>query len=109
MINYKEIGKRIRYYRTTRGITQEELAYKIDTSASYLSSIERATKKPSLTKLKLIAEALGISLEDLVNTQANKTYAFPETDELVCLCSASDKKRLVNYLLGIMNILEQTS
>ena len=55
MIDYSEVGKRIRYYRIKEGLTQEQLAFDIETSASYLSNIERGVKKPSLQKVSQIA------------------------------------------------------
>lgn len=41
MIDYSVIGSRIRQYRLDRGITQEDLAFRIRTSTAYISSIER--------------------------------------------------------------------
>lgn len=66
MIDYIEIGKRIRRFRQERGITQEELAYEIDTSAAYISNIERGIKKPSLQKLFDIADIFQVTLNDLI-------------------------------------------
>ena len=66
MINYEDVGKRIRYYRQSLGMTQEQLAFDVETSAAYISNIERAIKKPSLQKLLQVAEALDVSIEDLL-------------------------------------------
>ncbi|QDR83420.1 helix-turn-helix domain-containing protein [Sporomusa termitida] len=37
---YAEIGRRVSYYRHLRGLSQEELAAKVDISTSHLSKIE---------------------------------------------------------------------
>lgn len=66
MIDYILIGKRIRFYRQQMGLTQESLAFDINTSAAYVSCIERGKKKPSLQKLVEIAESLNISVNDLL-------------------------------------------
>ena len=54
-IDYIVVGARIRKYRLERGITQEDLAFQINTSAAYISNIERGIKRPSLQKLVEIA------------------------------------------------------
>ncbi len=37
---YKEIGERIVFYRNIRGMTQEELAIKVNCSSKYIDQIE---------------------------------------------------------------------
>ena len=37
---YREIGKRISYYRNRRAMTQEELAIKVNCSQKYIDQIE---------------------------------------------------------------------
>ncbi|WP_175475280.1 helix-turn-helix domain-containing protein [Butyrivibrio sp. ob235] len=49
-INYKTIGKRIKIFRNEKNITQEQLAYQINSSPSHICNIERGIKKPSLQK-----------------------------------------------------------
>ena len=43
-INYILLGQRIRAFRTKKGITQMELAERIDRSAAYMSYVETAYK-----------------------------------------------------------------
>ncbi|WP_261134166.1 helix-turn-helix domain-containing protein [Bacillus sp. Marseille-Q3570] len=54
------IGQRIRYYRKTKSLTQEELARGI-CSVSYLSKIENGDAKSSEDVIELLCERLGIS------------------------------------------------
>ena len=65
-IDYQAVGNRIRQFRHTKRITQEELAFRIETSAAYISNIESGKKKPSLQKLTEIADVFGITVNDLV-------------------------------------------
>ena len=51
-INYHAVGNRIRAYRLDKGITQEELAFRVNTSSAYISNIENAKKRPSLSDLQ---------------------------------------------------------
>ena len=59
------IGENIRRIRKERGMTQEELAKKVYVVAPMICMIERGTKAPSLQLGKELAEALGVSMEDL--------------------------------------------
>ena len=65
-INYITVGKLIRYYRLKSRITQEELAFRIDSTAAYISNLETGKKKPSLDKLTQIAEVLGVTVNDFI-------------------------------------------
>lgn len=103
MVDYKEVGRRIRYYRQKRNITQEQLAFDIDSSAAYLSNIERAIKKPSLQKLIQISEALEISIDNLVSPKSyHHDKRTEDLDDILHLFSESDRKRLVDSLFYII-------
>lgn len=60
---YIQIGLKIAYYRKLRGLTQEQLADKIDRSPGYLSQVEtpRFVQPVSLATLFAIADALHIA------------------------------------------------
>lgn len=64
---YKEVGRRIAFYRNLRGLSQEELAAKIDISASHLSKIEASNIQISFSfdMLLLIAEGLDVHVAAL--------------------------------------------
>ncbi len=57
-------GERIKLERLKRSWTQEQLAERAGTSARTVQRIE-AGKEPSLATLRLLAESLGIEVEDL--------------------------------------------
>ena len=61
---YKIIGGRIKYYRTLKGLTQEQLGKKVGITAKYLSRIERGhyPKSVSFPTFMRIIEMLGIKL-----------------------------------------------
>ena len=56
----------IRVWRDLRGLSAKDLALACGISAAYLSEIENGHKEGSITVLKKLAEALNVSLEDLV-------------------------------------------
>lgn len=62
----KTLGKRIREYRSKRGLQQQELALILGISGPMVSNIEHDVKVPSLKTLVKIAHALHCSIDDLV-------------------------------------------
>jgi len=66
---YREIGRKIAFYRNLRGLTQEALAEKIEVSVSHISKIEapQANTSFSLDMLLLIAEGLDIDVAAFFN------------------------------------------
>ena len=61
----KQFGDRIRELRKERQLSQEELAFKAGVHRTYLGSIERGERNPSLRNISAIAEALEVSLFEL--------------------------------------------
>ena len=59
---YRQLGLKIAYYRKYRGLTQEELAEKIDKSAAFIGHVEAPNvyKAISLDTLFDIASVLEI-------------------------------------------------
>ena len=108
MLDYKSIGRRIRYHRKLQGLTQEELGLYINTSAAYISNIERAVKKPSLENLVGIAVALNITINDIVMPLPNDTYHKNTTDPSIQKYSSAARSKIRSSLNDIINILEQT-
>ena len=65
-MDYKELGKRIRKYRKAAHLTQSNLAEIVECSDGHISQIERAAGIPSLETVVRIANALQVSLDQLV-------------------------------------------
>lgn len=57
----KKIGMRIKELRINKGMTQEELALKIDMDRSYFSSVENGNRNVSIINLYKIVTGLNIS------------------------------------------------
>jgi tetratricopeptide (TPR) repeat protein len=58
------VGERLRQARLARGLTQEQLAQGLATKG-FISQVERNRATPSLAKMRLLAERLGLPLGDL--------------------------------------------
>ena len=109
MLDYKEIGERIRSYRKKNGYTQEQLAFTISTSTAYISYIERAIKKPSLQKLAQIAEVFGIPIDSLISAGQAETKVFHEGPPGLDRYSSLEKKRLLKNLNELIHIIERSN
>jgi len=62
---YEQIGNQIRELRTTlrgEGISQEELAHAVKTTANTISRWETATYKPSISDLETLARFFGVPI-----------------------------------------------
>lgn len=59
------IGLRIKELRKRKGLSQEELAEKAETSANYLSRMERGTENPTLDMLIKISDALAVEMWEI--------------------------------------------
>lgn len=59
------IGENIRFYRKLMGLSQKELAKKAFCDRSYIALIECGRKLPSAAIIKIIAEALNVTPNEL--------------------------------------------
>lgn len=78
MIN---IGERIRELRKSKNITASSLATQIGVTQSFISSIEKGTKKCSLETLDAICTALNVSLADFFKEDTSEIN--PEMQRLL--------------------------
>ena len=59
----EEIGKKIKILRKTRGLTQQQLADKLNVKRATISNYEIGRRSPHIKELEDIAEALGVNLD----------------------------------------------
>lgn len=70
------IGTNIKILRDVRGLSQKDLAGLIGTPAGTLSHIEKGTRQPSVDMLYRIADALNVSVINLVLDEAEVARFF---------------------------------
>jgi len=61
----QQLGRKIKEARKAQGLSQEQLAEKIDIESKHVSRIEVGANYPSLQRLEQIASALNVSIKDL--------------------------------------------
>jgi len=62
----RELGKRLRDERESRGLTQEQLADKCDLHRTFIGSVERGERNVSILNLRLLARTLRVALSSLL-------------------------------------------
>ncbi|MGB4966458.1 MAG: helix-turn-helix transcriptional regulator [Microgenomates group bacterium] len=65
------LAENVRAFRKSRGISQEELADICDLHRTYIGSIEREERNVTLSTLEVLAEALGVSVVELLTLSAD--------------------------------------
>ena len=60
-----QFGKRVAEIRRLQGISQEELAFRCDVHRTYIGSIERGEKSPTLNTIEKFAKGLGVEIIEL--------------------------------------------
>lgn len=60
-------GKRVAELRKNAGLSQEQFAFMCNVDRTYIGTIERGEKSPTLNTIVKIANALGISKSELFN------------------------------------------
>lgn len=58
-------GQKVREYRKSIGVSQEELGYMTNLHRTYIGQIERAEKNITLKNIEKIATSLGVDIRDL--------------------------------------------
>ena len=106
-IDYSIIGNRIREYRTAKGWTQAILAEKSGVEPSNISHIERAATKLSLPTLINIANALEVTLDELVygNLVKSSHISLELIDDLLSDCTPYELKAMAEVIKTMKNIL----
>lgn len=62
-IDYGKLGRRIRELRKAHGLTQQQVADRIDCVESFVSHIENGKTKPSLETLLRLGQLFQVSLD----------------------------------------------
>ena len=64
-----KIGERIVLLRTAKGMTQQEMAAKLDYEKSNMSRLESGRLNPRIATLYKVAQVLEVSLTDLLSVE----------------------------------------
>ena len=107
--DYIMLGKRIAEWRKAVGLTQEALADILDTAVPYISEIENGKKKPSLNTVVSIADALGITVDELLagNLLSDSNEYQSDIDYLLYDCSSRERRIIFETIRSLKQSLKQ--
>ena len=77
-----DVGKRVKKARQAAGLTQVELAKKINVSRSYIGNIEQNRHASSVATLQLIADALHVDIAEFVGNGSTLQETGLANDEI---------------------------
>lgn len=99
-MDYYKIGQRIRKIRKAHGLSQEELAEKVNISTTHMSHIETGNTKLSLQVLVDIAAALEVRTDDLLhdNPTAATGTALDEIAAVLERCTSKESKVIADVV-----------
>lgn len=106
-IDYISIGNRIKEIRTVKGWTQAKLAEESGVEPSNISHIERAATKLSLPTMVNIANALGVTLDEIAYGSLVKSshVSVRMIDDILSDCSQEELKSLAEVLKTTKSVL----
>ena len=106
-VDFMLIGRRVKELRKNLYVTQAQLAEMTDLSISYISHIETAQKKASLESLVRIADALGVTVDELLNGNQlnNPTEYQTDIDLVMADCTPPEKWLMYEIIQATKEIL----
>lgn len=97
-----EIGGRIRFFRKKSGLTQEQLAQKIDVTKNRVSNWEQGINRPDADIIGKICRALNVSPSSLLDVHLSDEELTPHEKEVITAYrEKTDVQNAVDILLGI--------
>lgn len=108
-LDYQAIGIRIRRFRKARGLTQQMLAELSHQEPSNISHIERGATKLGLPTIVNIANALGVTVDDLLcdSLMHSRTAYVREVDDILSDCTHSELKIITGTIRSLKDNLRK--
>lgn len=100
----KLLGKRIKEERIRIGLTQEQLAEKINVSTTYIGFIECGRRSVTLEKLILLADCFQLPIDALIHDAPVYTPTEAREQQLKFLWNRASTENQ-EIILSIMQIL----
>lgn len=110
-VDYGALGKRIRKVRKERGMTQEQLAERIDVCPPHMSNIENGKTKFSLQKFWEIVNVLETTPDTLLldhplKADGERGLLLEEIDEVLSDCTVAQIKVMKTQLCATKEMLK---
>ena len=109
LVDYKDIGGRIRAVRMERGMTQAQLAEAVGVGVTHISHVETGNSIPSLQAFLDIVNTLGCSADELLCIEVKKSRPIFESwlNEQLVDCSEQEVKLISDMVIGLKSSLRR--
>ncbi len=108
MSDYKElIGNRIKAARTLKGLTQDNLAERLDVSTSCISRYETGVSIASVATLIRISQILDVGIEYLLYDYTSKHSVFDPLTSEICMRIQPMPDNYKKHILSIAESLAE--
>jgi transcriptional regulator with XRE-family HTH domain len=104
-LDYKIMGERLRSARLNSGMTQDQLAEKLNVSVAFLSRIESGKTRINLIRLNEICTITGVSESYILNgtSEDSPSYLTNDFNNLLKNCPANKRKQIFEIAKIIIN------
>lgn len=100
----KDFGNRVREARVRAGLTQSQLAEKIDVSVNHISAIERGVYETRTDTLKNLAVALGTTADYLLFGARESDTPLERAYLKASRLSEADQEWVARYMNAVMSV-----
>ena len=103
MVDYKDIGARIRKARQDQDITQEQLAEMVGVGTAHISHIETGSGTPGFSTILNIINTLGCSADEILCIEVAKARPVfnQRASEMFSDCSQDELKLITSVILSM--------
>ena len=95
------LGERIYQYRKAKGMSQDALAELLDVSRQSVSKWENDTAQPELSKLTIMCDLFGVSLDELESQASQDLQGSQASPESETSFHAAKRTKSLQRTLGI--------
>ena len=106
----KSIGGKIKRYRMDRASTQDQLSEAVEISQNHLGNIEIGKRMPSVPLLIDLANALGVTPNDILidTVEVNNNIPMQELGKLMSKLSPQDQKFVITTMKNMIRNLKES-
>ena len=104
--DFKSIGAKIKYYRLKKGLSQEQLGELSHSSIATIRAIERGVNTPSVDTLIMIADALEITADDILENvlEFPHSSSIVEANSILKDCNHDELEMLIRIIKFLKNL-----
>ena len=108
-IDYMSLGARVKFLRTQKNLTQEELAEKADIGRKHVSNIENGERGLSIDVLIALANALEVSADEILvdNLTASENNHDGDDYYLLLDCTPEEADILIKSMKDLKEALRK--